>query len=366
MALAGIISTIIAAAALYHSNHTFKENQKFIKKQQFESTFFNMMKQLEDIVNKLSLNETKGRDVFEFFYKKYMFTISSDNITQYVNEHRIIKHYTMVSEYDTDLVYLYEGIYDQPIIAGNGIENAINMIGVTGYEYIDNLYILDHYFRYLYRILRFVDEAVFLENNSNDIINERYKFTSILRATLSPYELVFIFYNGISKYGNEKTKPLIEKYSILKNIRTNFLASSNLDEYLNAIADNCVNDYYRYCTNAKGLCNMYYYSAFYKNKTLFKIEDHRKAILKKAERKGLINDISKLHNEISKYKENNYSFLSNTLKDKITKLNNEFRPEYLNDNIIYHINNKMEIDNYEAKMNLFIHAMEKEHHKIKA
>ena len=225
MALAGIISTIIAAAALYHSNHTFKENQKFIKKQQFESTFFNMMKQLEDIVNKLSLNETKGRDVFEFFYKKYMFTISSDNITQYVNEHRIIKHYTMVSEYDTDLVYLYEGIYDQPIIAGNGIENAINMIGVTGYEYIDNLYILDHYFRYLYRILRFVDEAVFLENNSNDIINERYKFTSILRATLSPYELVFIFYNGISKYGNEKTKPLIEKYSILKNIRTNLDAA---------------------------------------------------------------------------------------------------------------------------------------------
>jgi len=36
---------------------TFRKNQMFLQKQQFESTFFNMMKQLEDIVSKLTIEE---------------------------------------------------------------------------------------------------------------------------------------------------------------------------------------------------------------------------------------------------------------------------------------------------------------------
>lgn len=47
----------------------------------------------------------------------------------------------------------------------------------------------------------------------------------MFRAQLSEFELVLIFYNGLSQIGCEKLKPLLEKYSILKNIRKHDLAS---------------------------------------------------------------------------------------------------------------------------------------------
>ncbi|MFW5612850.1 MAG: putative phage abortive infection protein, partial [Prevotella pectinovora] len=37
------------------------------------------------------------------------------------------------------------------------------------------------------------------------------------------YELVWLYYNGLSDYGSEKFKPLIEKYSMLQNLREELL-----------------------------------------------------------------------------------------------------------------------------------------------
>lgn len=71
----------------------------------------------------------------------------------------------------------------------------------------------DHYFRHLYRIVKFVDTTPFLPKND---FETRYNYIGILRAQLSRNELIFLFYNGLSCYGNEKFKELIEKYSILK------------------------------------------------------------------------------------------------------------------------------------------------------
>ena len=57
--------------------------------------------------------------------------------------------------------------------------------------------------------------------------NSKYEYTKILRATLSRYELVLLFYNGLSLFGKDKLKPLIEKYSMLNNINEDLLALSN-------------------------------------------------------------------------------------------------------------------------------------------
>ena len=51
---------------------------------------------------------------------------------------------------------------------------------------------------------------------------EKYEYTSMLRATLSRYELVWLYYNGLS-YGKEKLKPLIERYAMLNNLRDDLL-----------------------------------------------------------------------------------------------------------------------------------------------
>lgn len=53
--------------------------------------------------------------------------------------------------------------------------------------------------------------------------DDEYEYTSMLRAILPRYELVWLYYNGLSYYGNEKLKPLIERYAMLKNLREDLL-----------------------------------------------------------------------------------------------------------------------------------------------
>jgi hypothetical protein len=66
----------------------------------------------------------------------------------------------------------------------------------------------------------------------------KYKYTSILRAQLSDYELLWLFYNGISRNGKLKFKPLIEEYSLLKTIPINHLAHPDHRHLYNAKAMN--------------------------------------------------------------------------------------------------------------------------------
>ena len=72
---------------------------------------------------------------------------------------------------------------------------------------------LGHYFRNLYHLVKFVKVSH---------IHDKRRYTSLARAQLSAYELVFLFYNGISVFG-EKFKPLIEEFGLLEHLETNLL-----------------------------------------------------------------------------------------------------------------------------------------------
>ena len=154
-----------------------------------------------------------------------------------------------------------------------GVKSVLNELGIKGYEGCSAVYRLDHYFRYLYRIMRFVDEANFLDRNSSDK-TIRAKYMGILRATLSPYELVLLFYNDLSKYGNEKVKPLIENYSFFKSLKKELLANTKIDYELNHITDTFDNDYNRYQTDVKGDKTKYYWSAFKKKNHYSRIKTY--------------------------------------------------------------------------------------------
>ena len=90
-----------------------------------------------------------------------------------------------------------------------GAREAIT-VAQEGYEnfYANSLGVLDHYFRNLYHIFKFIDTSG---------MPDPRRYTSLVRAQLSRSELVSIFYNGISPHG-EKFKPLIEKYALLENM----------------------------------------------------------------------------------------------------------------------------------------------------
>lgn len=73
---------------------------------------------------------------------------------------------------------------------------------------------LGHYFRFLYNILKFIDQS--------KIENKKF-YTDMLRAQLSSSELVIIHYNAHSDLGREKLLPLIKKYNLLKHLNKNDL-----------------------------------------------------------------------------------------------------------------------------------------------
>ncbi len=82
---------------------------------------------------------------------------------------------------------------------------------------------LGHYFRYLYNIFKFINES--------EVENKRL-YTNIVRAQLSDYELLLLFYNGLSVNGEKKFKPLIEKFHLFDNLPKDILIiQSHLDHY---------------------------------------------------------------------------------------------------------------------------------------
>ena len=70
---------------------------------------------------------------------------------------------------------------------------------------------VDHYFRHLYNVVKFVHQS--------DFSFEAKKFyTNLIRAQLSSDELGLLFYHSLSDQGN-KFKDLVEKYALLEDMR---------------------------------------------------------------------------------------------------------------------------------------------------
>lgn len=196
VAIAAAGLTFIAFWVQYKANIHQRND---IALERFEKKVFEMLHIQQEITNNLVMEEIvnqvvirkQGRDVFEYVYKdmekKYNFKDGSKKCT--------LKEALQIDD---------------------GLKLHLPVI--------KHLWFLDHYFRYLYRIFKSIDEA---ESVSEE---KKKEYTSIVRATLSAYELVMIYYNGFS---HPRFKRLIEKYAILNNLQWNLLADYNdkLDVY---------------------------------------------------------------------------------------------------------------------------------------
>ena len=67
-----------------------------------------------------------------------------------------------------------------------------------------------HYFRNLYHVVLFVHERAEPDR--------RTLYARLVRAQLSRYEALILCYNCLSEFGNEKFKPLVEQYALLKGV----------------------------------------------------------------------------------------------------------------------------------------------------
>ena len=166
-----------------------------LRLQKFENTFFQLLGLFNSIVNSLDISgidtlqvTTSGRDCFEVFYKRLKVHLSN---------------------------IIYGEKNNKGNVSGATIEQAISAY--------DRLYSKDksdlsHYFRTIYHIIKFIDKS--------DIENKK-QYIAIARAQLSSYEQILIFYNCLHDNGNEKFKPLIEKYALFKNIDGSLIINEN-------------------------------------------------------------------------------------------------------------------------------------------
>lgn len=172
----------------------FEKQNETLRIQRFENTFFNMLSQFQEVVNNLSVSARvksenvvlTGRDSFQVLFERAV-------------------------------VYIPNPQRDREFVGIRGMKAVLDNYGLEGYMNSETPTQFDHYFRLLYRILKFVKTSPLINR-----FEDEYEYTSILRATLSRYELVWLYYNGLT-YGKNKLKPLIERYAMLKNLRKDFL-----------------------------------------------------------------------------------------------------------------------------------------------
>lgn len=155
---------------LEETRKVYLEQAKTQSLQRFESTFFQMLNLHHTLVNSMILRDhgRKGRDCFETLYNF------------------ISKEYELIQTGDdADVITCYTTVFK------------------------DNQEALGHYFRNLYHILKFIKQSNVLDKKT---------YVGLVRAQLSHYELILLFYNGLSGYGIQKAKPLIEQFGLLKNL----------------------------------------------------------------------------------------------------------------------------------------------------
>lgn len=197
----------------------FEEQNKTMKRQRFENTFFNMLSLQQEIVANLSYEYYVNPNICPLNIPEEIFYKGSPKGQLHGRE-------------------TFEGIYKHAVIEYNGFRHAdgiVNILKQNGYIAYTAISIttrFDHYFRHLYRIYKYVDSTDLIE----DV--ERYNYACIVRSQLSDYELVLLFYNCLTVNGREKFKPLIEKYTVFNNLRTELLANSQDVNAYSAIAYN--------------------------------------------------------------------------------------------------------------------------------
>lgn len=193
----------------------FEEQNKIMRRQSFENTLFNMLSLQQEIVNKLLYVERKQVPNPSGSWGV------KDIVTEYSGRSVFEKLYNSIE-------IKYSNIYGE-IHECYGIKSVLKRIPRENFPQIKVTTLFDHYFRHLYRIFKYIKESELIEDkkDNNDVDDERYRYSCIVRSQLSDYELVMLFYNCISINGKDKFKPLIEEFAVFNNIRNELLVDSD-------------------------------------------------------------------------------------------------------------------------------------------
>lgn len=250
---------------LANQTKEFDEQNNTLRIQRFENTFFKMLEVQQSIVNDLYAADSH-KEKIEEDDPNYHGRLSKEVLAQDVYRGRNLFYYVFCRcEHDVEFRANHKP---------NWVNGLFKVIALAGKSHFDDYFTtttFDHYFRHLYTILKFITE--------NDWLGEdkQYQYATFVRATLSRYELVMLYYNG---FFHPKMKNMIERYSLLNNLRRDLLPMSiEYSRYLDAVkcskrdlrdAGFSIGDFEFYLTDEKSDNSRYYLSAFFTKNELDK------------------------------------------------------------------------------------------------
>lgn len=169
------------------------KQDEFLNTQKFENNLFQMLNLLQSLIKDMDVRVSRGeqkniiihtgRDVFSYFYKgPFSNECSSCSVAEFAV-------FSDTPRYIQQLGRAFDTFYDS--------------------KQQD----LGHYFRFLYNIFKYIDD-------SNISMTDKIKYSGIVRAQISDYELLLLMYNCLSEHGKPFIK-YIQKYKLLDNIPFN-------------------------------------------------------------------------------------------------------------------------------------------------
>lgn len=238
--IGGVVGTVFALAGTIFVFASFVQQQHRNTEESFERNYYEMLQVHEDIVSEMTYGDKRSRDIFpvaiEQLHRIYDATsvqleevrnragdgtlqvegITCEEVTRYLQQ-RDLKVLTIlisvgVLYYGSDNFYL-SSKEDDPlrVISDEVKDNLPNF----GYEPMDN--VLGHYYRQMYHTVKYVVKSKWLSED------ERYEYVKQLRAQLSDYEQIMLYYNSMSINGFawslSESGTTIEKMSLIGRFR---------------------------------------------------------------------------------------------------------------------------------------------------
>jgi len=251
------------------------DQQKVFEQERFETTFFNLLKNQNLIINDFkvyfyslkevtkeitytvlgrefflyskrelldiwnSLNSKKYAGYFDIEYAQYkqieideLYDINSPNFTHpddAIDQENKIKYEIRLSQINKS--YGIDGPVWDKFKKLDNIESKLKLI--YGFYFQKYHYAAGHYFRHLYHILDFIEKSenkvISLTSNPIEIESIKAdfrKYALFVQAQMSSFELLLLFYNS---FCYPKMLRLIKKYNFLENLATEDLIDISHD-----------------------------------------------------------------------------------------------------------------------------------------
>lgn len=219
--IGGTVGTLFTLTATIFLFITFKEQRLQFESTQdsefytrFETTYFNMLGMLEKVQDSVNTNIEESEE-----------SDGLHNLAEYYKRFRA--NYMIDSLREESIVNIAESLNEDDLIPADVLK-ARQYFGDYFEAYAKSTKCnIGYFYRYIYNIVNFV-----YSQNKFKEEDDREHYLNLLQAQLSDEELALIFYDAISKYGENKNgdlvfRKMLDETHFLENIKPDVLLDRN-------------------------------------------------------------------------------------------------------------------------------------------